>query len=141
MASQDTLITETAPQADMPAEAVNVSCQCLIDLLGVTHFHFNFQILAFRLAVFFGCFYGLRYAAGKVYMIILDEDHVEEAYAVIFAATDFNCLFFQQTHAGRGFAGVKHLGFQSLQLALIACGSGGYSAHPLHDIEHGALRL
>ncbi len=41
-------------------------------------------------------------------MIILDKNHVKEAYTVVASSADTYSLLFEHTHTGSGLASVKH---------------------------------
>lgn len=74
-------------------------------------------------------------------MVILDEYHVEEAYAMVASAADPHSLLFKHAHAGSCLACIEHLGLESGKTILIAGRLGGDTAHTLHDVEHHALGL
>ena len=74
-------------------------------------------------------------------MVVLDQNHIEKTDPVILSTTDFDGFFFEQTHAGSGFASVENLGLQSFEFFLIAGCSCCDTAHALHDVKHHALGL
>ena len=110
-------------------------------LILVAHFDLDLQVFALALAIFLGATHGLRNASGEVHMVVLYEYHVKQTDAVVGSASDLHGLFFEQTHSGGRLAGVEHFSLQSCQTLLIAGRGGGYAAHALHDVEHGALCL
>ncbi len=74
-------------------------------------------------------------------MVVFQENHVEEADAMIATATNLHGILLHDAHARSGLAGVKHLGVQALKLLLVTSSDSGNSAHALHDVEHQALSL
>ena len=80
-------------------------------------------------------------AAGKVDVVVLEQNHVKQPDAVVAASSNLHGLFLQHAHAGCGLASVQHAGLGALQPLHVAVGHGGYAAHALHDVEHETLRL
>ena len=122
-------------------DAVYTCFESLTDLVFVAHFHLDLKILSFGAAIFFGAFHSFEYPSGEVHMIVLDQYHVKQSDAVVGASSDLHGLFLKQAHARSGLAGVEHFGVKAFQPFLITGCSGGYAAHALHDIEHGAFSL
>ena len=81
------------------------------------------------------------HATAEVDVIVLEQDHVEETYAVVHSASDAHGLFLQHAHARRGLARVEdaRLSARVDESLLVAVGHGGYAAHALADVEHEAL--
>ena len=80
-------------------------------------------------------------AAGKIHMVVLEQDHVKQADAVVAAAANLHGVLLEQAHAGRGLAGVEHAGLEAFQaLGIAGCGRC-HATHALHDVEHQALGL
>ena len=109
------------------------------DVVETADLHLDFEILPILAAIVDSACNSFLDTACEVDMVVLDQNHVEQADAVVGPSSDFHCLLFEHTHAGSGLTGVEHPGLESLELILIAACHGGYSAHALHYIEHGAL--
>ena len=84
---------------------------------------------------------GCRNAYGKVHMIVLQQDHVEQTNTMVHTATDLHGFLLQHTHARSGLAGVEDAGLGTLQTGHILAGHGGDTAHALHDVQHQTLCL
>ena len=80
-------------------------------------------------------------ATREIYMVILQENHIEQADTVVHAATDANSLLLDHTHTRSSLAGVEHMGLRAFQLLHILTGGGSDAAHALHDVEHQTLGL
>ena len=74
-------------------------------------------------------------------MVVLYQNHVEEADAVVGASADSDSLFLEHAQARGCLTGVEDLAGQAGKAFLIAGGDSGYAAHALHDVEHQALGL
>ena len=73
-------------------------------------FDFDGQLPAGLLQVGVGSGNGLGNAAGVIDVVILENNHVEQAVAVVHAAADEHGPLLAQAEVGRGFAGVQQLG-------------------------------
>ena len=122
-------------------DAVHSGFERFEDFFGVAHFLLNLQVATVGLAISLGGRDSLRDAAGKVDVIVLNQDHVVEAYSMVHAAAYSDSLFLHQAHARSGLACVENFCFQPFEPRLIAIGHCGYAAHALHDVEHGAFGL
>ena len=74
-------------------------------------------------------------------MVVLQQDHVEEAHAVVLAAAELHGHLVQHAHARRGLARVEHAGVQPFEPLDIDGRLGRHAAHALHDVEQDALGL
>ena len=74
-------------------------------------------------------------------MIVLEQNHVKQADAVVAATSDLDSFLLENAHAGSGLACVEHSGLKALEALGIAGGGCGHAAHALHDVEHQALGL
>ena len=72
-------------------------------------------------------------------MIVLDENHVEQAEAMIFSAAARDGVFFKTPPAGRGFARVENLCVSSLDGVHELRGERGNAGKPLDEIQRDAL--
>ena len=84
---------------------------------------------------------GLGDATSEIYMVILQENHVEQADTMVHTSTDANSLLLDHTHTRCCLAGVEHMSLGAFQLLHILTGGGGDTAHALHDVEHQTLGL
>ena len=80
-------------------------------------------------------------AAGKIDVVVLEQNHIEESDAVVTATTNLHGLLLQHAQAWCGLAGVQHTGLGTLQQLHILVGHGGNTTHTLHDIQHQSLGL
>ena len=64
----------------------------LLQLVEVAHLDLNLQVLAVVLAPLPGILDGWHDAARKINMVVLQQNHVKQADAVVAAATDFDSL-------------------------------------------------
>ena len=80
-------------------------------------------------------------ASSKVDVVVLEENHVEQADAVVASATNLHGHLFEDTHAGSGLAGIEHTGAGAFHLLHIAGSHGSNATHALHDVEHEAFGL
>ena len=72
-------------------DAVHASCgEHFVDVFERTHFAFDRNVLAFCLEIGFGSFDGRADAACKVYVVVLQQNHVEQSHAVILTAADLD---------------------------------------------------
>ncbi len=122
-------------------DAVNIFSESLTDFVLVAHFHLDFEVLALSGTVFARGLHCLFDTPCEIDMVVLDENHVEEADTVVAASADAHCFFFEHTHAGSGLAGVEHLGLETFETLLVFRGLSGDAAHALHDVEHHAFCL
>ena len=74
-------------------------------------------------------------------MVVFQENHVEEADAVIASAANLHSILLHDAHSRSGLAGVEHLGVEALKFLLVTCRYSGNAAHALHDVEHQAFSL
>ena len=84
---------------------------------------------------------GILDASGKVDMVVLKQDHVEQTDAMVHATADLDSLLLQHAHAGSGLAGVKDMCLCALQTLHITVCHRGDAAHALHDVKHQSLGL
>ena len=70
-------------------------------------------------------------ATGKVYMIIFQQDHIEQSDTMVDTAADLYSILFHHTHTGSCFAGIQH----------IFAGCRCNTAHTLHNVQHQAFCL
>lgn len=80
-------------------------------------------------------------AAGKVYVVVFQQNHVEQSDTMVHATADADCLFLHHAHAGGRFSCVKYPGvraFQPLYVFVCHCSD---AAHALHDVQHQAFGL
>ena len=115
--------------------------QGFAQLIHVTHFYLYLQLLAFLFEIFMGTTDSVFNAAGKIHVVVFEQNHIEKAYAVVHTPAYLDSLFFQHAHSGRCLAGIEYPGTRSLyRLHITSCHSGD-TAHALHDVEHRALYL
>ena len=74
-------------------------------------------------------------------MVILDKNHIEQAYSVVHTTTDAYSLFLHDTHTRSGFASVENTSVCTLELTHIFTCHCSDTAHALHHIEHKTLSL
>ena len=74
-------------------------------------------------------------------MVVLQQNHVEEADAVVLSPSYLDSHLLEDAHAGGCLASVEHAGMRTLEALLILMGHGGDAAHALHDVQHQAFRL
>ena len=53
-------------------------------------------------------------AAGKVHMVVLEQNHVKQTDAVVATATDLDGFFLEHAHAGSSLSGVENTGVSAL---------------------------
>ena len=109
--------------------------QHLLQLVEVAYLDFYFQVFAFFLQVGMCAVYGCLDAAGKVDVVVLEHDHIVEPNTVVGAAAALHGVFLQQTHVGRGLAGVEQLCVQSVEHTHHFVRLCGDAAEPLHEVE------
>ena len=80
-------------------------------------------------------------AACKVYVVVLQQNHVEQSHAVILTAADLDGHLVQYAHARGGFARVENFGMQVFDLVGIDGCLGRHAAHALHDVQQDAFGL
>ena len=76
-------------------------------------------------------------------MVVLEQNHVEEAYTMVHATANLHSLLLKHTHTRSCLTGVENtcLGTgidKSLLILVCHCGN---TAHTLHDIQHKTLCL
>ena len=86
-----------------------------------------------------GAFERVAHAAGGGDVIVLDQDGVVQAHAVIGDASGGRGGFFQGAQAGSGFAGVEDLAAGAFDGVGELAGGGGYAAEALQEIEGDAF--
>ena len=107
----------------------------LFQFVKVAHFYFYLQILAFFLQVGMSAVYGGFYATCKVNVVVLQHDHIVQPDAVVGTPSALHGIFLQQTHVGRGFAGIQKAGVQPFKHLNHLVGLGGNAAQPLHKVK------
>ena len=113
----------------------------LVDFVERAGFDFDFEVEAVGFLIGRTTVEGLGDAAGKVHVVVFEQNHVEEADAVVGAAADFDGFFFEHTHAGCGFAGIEHTCVCAFESFDIGGRHRGNAAHALHHVEHKTLGL
>ena len=111
----------------------------LVEFVEIADLDFDFEILTFLLEVVVGSVDGLVDTSGEVDVIVLEENHIEEADAVVAAASDLDGHLVEQPHARRCLAGVDDLRVEALELGDVAGSRRCDAAHVLHDIEDEPL--
>lgn len=111
----------------------------LIELVEIANLDLDTKILAFLLEILVDTGDGLIDAARKVDMVVLEEDHVEEADAVVAASANLDSHLVEKAHARGRLASVDNLGVETLELGDVTRGCGCDAAHVLHDIENEPL--
>ena len=84
---------------------------------------------------------GIDDAPCEVNMVVLEQNHVEEADTVVAAPANLDRLFFEHTHTRRGLTGIQHTSLGTLETLHIPVRHGSNATHALHDVEHEAFRL
>ena len=79
--------------------------------------------------------------AGEVYMVVFQQNHIEQPDTMIDAATNFNRFFFDHAQARSCLTRIQYACFRSFQCFDIFACRGCNTTHALHDIEHQAFRL
>ena len=80
----------------------------LVELVEVTYLNLYFQVKALLLQVGMTSVDGIGNASGKVYMVVLEEYHVEESYAVVYSSTNLHGLLLKHAQSWSGFAGIEN---------------------------------
>jgi hypothetical protein len=84
---------------------------------------------------------GLGDAPDVAQMIVLDQDHVGEAQAMVRPAAGFNGVFLEEAQAGGRLARVEDLGFGPCYGVDETTRGRGDSREPLEEVESGPLAL
>ena len=113
----------------------------LLQFVERAHLDLNLQVETLFLQVLMAAVDGVDNAAGKVDVVVLQQNHVEETDTMVAAAANLHGLLLEHAHARSGLAGVEHAGARSLQSLHVLIGHGGNAAHALHDVQHQALSL
>ena len=113
----------------------------LPELVEVSHFDFYLQVEVVFLEIGVAAVDGFVDASGKVDVVVLEQNHVEESDAMVASAANLDGLLLEHAQAGGGLAGVEHAGVGAFETLDVAVGGGGDAAHALHDVEHEALGL
>ncbi len=103
-------------------------------------FHFNFQLRKFFSRAGDGGSDGIGFfisQGGQV--IVLDQNHVEKAQAMIFPAAAGDGVFLKAPPAGRGFAGVENLRSGSVNRGDELRGQRRHAGEPLQEIQRHAF--
>jgi hypothetical protein len=74
-------------------------------------------------------------------MVILQQDHIEEAKAMVDPAADPDSLFFQEPEIGGGLSGVQDPSLIPLQPVDVLPGERGYTTHALHTVQDKSFAL
>jgi hypothetical protein len=90
------MIRSTSPIAQHPT-----------NFFEVPRLHFDLQLGLMRPPVCTGLFNGRFQTTGIIDMVILQQDHIEEAKAMVDPAADPDSLFFQEPEIGGGLSGVQ----------------------------------
>src|ERR1035438_85830 len=86
-----------------------------------------------------GAVESVAHAAGRGDVVVLDQDGIVEAHAVVHNAPSESGGFFESTQSGGGFAGVEDLAARALDGGGEVAGGGGYAAEALQEIEGDAF--
>ena len=86
----------------------------LVELVEVTYLNLYFQVKALLLQVGMASVDGIGNASGKVNMVVLEEYHVEESYAVVYSSTNLHCLLLKHAQSWSGFAGIENASIGTL---------------------------
>ena len=113
----------------------------LLELIKGTHLNLNLQFQTFLFEILMTTVYRIRNTTGKVYVVILQQDHIEKSDTVVTSSTDLHGLLLQHTHARGGLTGIKHTGLRAFQVLHVLVGHRGDTTHTLHDVQHQTLRL
>ena len=113
----------------------------LVEFVEIAHFDLYLQLQALLFEVCVAAVDGLGDASSKVYVVVLEQYHVEQTYAMVGATAYLHGLLLKHTQSGSGLAGVEHACAGALKPLHITVGHGCNAAHSLHDIEHQALSL
>ncbi len=119
----------------------NVGGKRLVDLLLVAHLDLDTEIFFMLTAVVLGTRERCGDAAGKIDMVVFEQNHIEQADTVVHAAANLDRLFLQIAEPRRGLARIEDMATRVFDTTLVAMGGGGNARHALHDVEHGALNL
>ncbi len=84
---------------------------------------------------------GIGDATGKVHMVILQQNHVEESDTMVTTTTYLHGLLLEHTHTWSRLTGVQHTGLRALQALHVLISHRGNTTHALHDVQHQALSL
>ncbi len=107
----------------------------------IAHFDGDIQVKSFFFFVGMGAFDGIAHSARGVHVVVLDHDPIVEAPAVIFAAANLDCPFFQHPDKRGGLAGIQHFYGQVADFKSESAAEGGNAAHALHGIQNQSLAL
>src|SRR5690606_14351732 len=112
----------------------------LFCLLDTAHLNLYLQLLSGGADIIFCEKDRLADPAGKLYMVILEHDHVEQPQPMVLSPTDPYGPFFRKAKVRRGLAGVYN-GDSGVGdfLHKATCGSCN-AAHALHAVQHKAFR-
>src|ERR1035437_9479801 len=86
-----------------------------------------------------GALEGVAHAAGRRDVVVLDQDGIVEAHAVVHHAPGRGGCLFESTQSGRGLAGVEDLAARALDGGGELGGGGGHAAEALQEVEGDAF--
>ena len=115
-----------------------IECEEGGDLVEVIGLEFDFGIGVGLFEAVDGVLDGVEFAFGDE-VVVLDHGAVVEAHAVVGAAAIGNGLFFEQSVARGGFAGVEDGGGSVADELDVVRGEGGDAAEALEEVEGGAF--
>ena len=119
----------------------DVGREGFVDLIEVTHLDFYFQRFAFLLTIITSTCKCIRDSSGEVHMVVLEQNHVEQADSMVHASAERDRFLLQIAQSGRRLACIEHMATGVLDEALVLMRRSRYAGHTLHDIEHRTLYL
>ncbi len=124
-------------------DAVAPFGQGFVQLLPVADLALYLQVLAFFATIGLGTADGVVDSTAEVDVVVLEQDHVEEADTMVHTASDAYGFLFQHTHSGGRLAGIQDvcLGAGVDEGLLVFVRHGGYTAHALQDVQHQTFGL
>ena len=115
--------------------------QYLLQLIERANLDFDLQVQALLIEILMAAIDSVCDTTGKIYVIILEQNHIKQTDTVIAATTNLYGLLLEHTHTRCGFTGIKHTGVGTLQTLNILISHGGNTTHALHDVQHQTLGL
>ena len=115
--------------------------QYLLKLVERTDLNLNLQVEALLLQVCVTAVDSINDATSKVDVVILEQNHVEETYAMVAATTNLHSLLLQHTQAWCGLTRVEYTGLGTLQALYVLVSHRGNTTHALHNVQHQTLCL
>src|ERR1035437_3132692 len=81
----------------------------------------------------------VAHAAGRRDVVVLDQDGIVEAHAVVHHAPGRGGCLFESTQSGRGLAGIEDLAARTFDGGGVEARGGGHAAEALQEVEGNAL--